>query len=262
MPSILKEGQWSLKWDCCQRCKTTERPHCARGLCSKCYSYKRRRKGNHCCLDCGEGISPAAIRCGSCAREVCWERGVYGSYSETNHCVNCGAEISPNATYCGSCAAAARWEHGDYDGLSDALKAAWERGDFDGVHSNMYTEAVRHQRSEIIKAAHIRGAYDGVFQSPTSIEIQIAAALDIMGLEHQPQYRPDGYSRIYDEFVPPNTLIEIQGDYWHGPERPDNQKRDAQKAQWAAENGYELMEIWEHEIKERGAWAIIAQAFG
>jgi len=37
---------------------------------------------------------------------------------------------------------------------------------------------------------------------------------------------------------------------------------DAEKAQWAEENGYELMEIWEHEIKERGAWAIIAQTFG
>ena len=65
-----------------------------------------------------------------------------------------------------------------------------------------------------------------------------------------------------DEFVPPHTLIEIQGGYFHSEEHfPGIRERDAEKAQWAKDNGYELLAIWEHEIKERGAQAIIAQAF-
>ena len=172
----------------------------------------------------------------------------------------------------------AAWARGDFEGLSEAIKAAWaqgvygeewrrknseatkaqrERGDFD----DMYTEECLRKMSEGVQAAWERGCFDGVFQSPTSIEIQIAAALDIMGIEHQTQYRPEGYSRIYDEFIPPNTLIEVQGDYWHGPKRPEQQKRDAEKARWATDNGYEFMVIWEHEIKGRGAWPIIAEAF-
>ena len=48
--------------------------------------------------------------------------------------------------------------------------------------------------------------------------------------------------------------------HWHGPKRPEQQKRDAEKAQWAEENGYKLIVIWEHEIKKQGAWAIVTQA--
>ena len=110
--------------------------------------------------------------------------------------------------------------------------------------------------SEAQKKNWANGIYDSVFQSPTSIELQVAAALDIMGIEHQPQYRPDGYSCVYDEFVPPATLIEIHGDYWHGDQQPENQKRDAEKAQWAADNGFDLVTIWEHELKEQGAWSL------
>ena len=242
---MLQDGRWARKWDCCQECGTTERPHCAKGLCLACYK-RKRSKGKNWCIDCGD-------------------------------------EIDPRSTRCYSCAAIARREHGDYDGeetrrkLSEAVKAAHARGDFDGVFT---TEEYRRRKSEdtkaawehgdfesrdnseAMKAAWARGCFDGAFQSPTSIELQVAAALDICGIEHETQHRPEGYSRPFDEFIPPNTLIEIQGDYWHGPERPKQQKRDAEKARWATDNGYELVAIWEHEIKERGAWAVIAQIFG
>jgi len=152
-------------------------------------------------------------------------------------------------------AAKAAHERGDYNGHSESIKAAWARGD-------RGDKEWCHKISEVTKAAWARGCYDGVFQSPTSIELQIAAALDDMEIEHQAQYRPEGYGRIFDELIPPNTLIEIQGNYWHGEDFPETQKRDAEKAQWAKENGFELITIWEHEIKERGALAIIAEVFG
>ena len=164
-----------------------------------------------------------------------WERGDYGE--ERNCKISKGLEVAHR--------------RGDFDGVSEALRSAHQRGDFDGV-------------SEAMKAAWQRGDFDGrkiVFQSPTSIELQVATALDIMGIEHMPQYRPDGIGWIYDELVPPNILIEVQGDYWHGDQKPEQQKRDAEKAQWAKENGYELIEIWECEINERGA-GIILQDLG
>lgn len=148
----------------------------------------------------------------------------------------------------------ARWARGDFDSVFDApeyrrkhsekIKAAWARGNFDNF-------------PESIRAAWARGAYDGIFQSPTSIEIALAAALDICGIEHQGQFRPEGCRFTYDEFIHPTLLVEAHGTYWHGPQKPRVQKRDAEKAQWAKENGYHLVIIWEHEIKERGAWALV-----
>lgn len=38
-------GRWSLRFDRCQRCKTTDEPHNARGFCRRCYakwSYEQR----------------------------------------------------------------------------------------------------------------------------------------------------------------------------------------------------------------------------
>ena len=207
--------------------------------------------------------------------KAAWERGDYNGVFDEEYCRK------------QSEAAKAHWERGDFDGvftseeyrqgqskmqkaawargdhdseetkrkMSEALKTAWERGDFDGIHS----EEHRHKQSEAVKEAWERGAYDGVFQSPTSIEIQTSAALDIMGIEHQSQYRPDGYSCIYDELIPPDTLIEIHGDYWHGDNFPEQQQRDAEKAQWADDNGYRLVVIWEHEIKRQGAWSLVIE---
>lgn len=123
-------------------------------------------------------------------------------------------------------------------------------------------------RSIYTKMAWSSGTMDGIFQSPTSIEIETAEALDALNLNHESQYRPNGYSRPYDEFVPPNILVEIQGDYWHGnpliyakEELNETQrihkKRDAKKAQWAEDNDFMLIEFWEHEIREYGARALI-----
>ena len=31
------QGRWALRWECCQRCGTTERPHLMHGYCKRCY---------------------------------------------------------------------------------------------------------------------------------------------------------------------------------------------------------------------------------
>lgn len=248
---MLKDGRWAKDWDCCQVCKTTKRPHAAKGLCARCYSRRREYKQGSHCVDCGIETTERATRCYSCATKARWKRGEFCD-RETKEC-----------SHKRTVAARAAWRCGAYDNrftddyrqkLSKATKAAWKRGDFDN-------EEWRRKQSEATKARWERGDMDDIFQSPTSIELQVAAALDIMGIEHTPQYRPEGYSCIFDEFVLPNILIEVQGDYWHGDQCPDNQRRDAEKAQWAKDNDFELIEIWEHEIKEQGAWSIIAQIY-
>lgn len=221
---------------------------------------------NH-CIDCGAEISRRATRCHSCAAKERWSRGDYnaGTYS-TKEYHRKKSEAARRAWERGDHdghpkAVRTAWKDGAYDNIfddeyrrrhSEAMRAAWERGDYDNPET-------RRKMGETTKASWERGDYDGVFQSPTSIELQIIAALDIMGIDHQSQFRPDGISWVYDEFVPPNMLIEVQGTYWHS--LPKNQERDAEKARWAEGHGYKLIEIWDTEIEQHGAWSIVAQLF-
>ena len=134
---------------------------------------------------------------------------------------------------------------------SDKVKEAWERGAYD----DRATEEYRQKLSKGIKAAWARGAMDGIFQSPTSIEIAVANALDQFSLKHQSQWRPPGYSKVYDEFIHPNILVEVQGSYWHSP--PDIQERDLEKARWAEKNGYKFIAIWDFHLEQYGAESLV-----
>lgn len=246
------------------------------------------------CEDCGTLIDIKSRRCNGCAKKAVWATEESRNRiikSQKQFWVNeenrkrRSKERNANEEWRRKHGEAIKvaWTRGDYDSektrrkMGEATKVAWERGDFDeernrkvsegvkaarrrGAYDGIYNDEWRRKHGEAMKAAWARGAYDGVvIQSPTSIELEVAAALDIMGIKHQSQYRPEGYRRIYDEFVPPSTLIEIHGDYWHGDDFPEQQQRDAEKAVWAEENGYQFITIWEHEIRNYGAWAIIMQ---
>lgn len=103
------------------------------------------------------------------------------------------------------------------------------------------------------------GRFDGLFKSPTSIEIALSDALDNLGIKHHSQYRPKDCTRVFDEFIPSHIFIEAHGSYWHGSKRPQQQKKDAKKAEWAEEHGYHLIVFWEHEINELGAEKLIRE---
>lgn len=142
--------------------------------------------------------------------------------------------------------------------MSDAKKTHHARGCYDNVYAK---KEYRQKMSGSAKVARTRGCYDGVFQSPTSIEIAISEALDELGIMHVQQYRPEGCSFTYDEYLLAwGILLEVNGDYWHT--REDAPERDAHKAAWAREHGFLPVTIWEGEIKERGALAMIQERVG
>ena len=152
----------------------------------------------------------------------------------------------------------AAWRNGVFDDiytpeycqkLSDASKAAWESGAFD-------SDEYRQKKSGAAKAAWARGDFDGVFQSPTTIEIAVVQALEALGVAHECEYRPPGYTRIYDVLVYPDILIEVQGDYWHT--KDGTPERDAEKAAWARGQGFVVIELWGHDIREAEAAGTMA----
>ena len=137
--------------------------------------------------------------------------------------------------------------------LSDASRVSHARGAYDDV----YTDPERRRKQgDAMKAAWARGDFDGVFQSPTTIELAVVQALNALGLTHECEYRPPGYTCVYDVLVYPDILIEVQGDYWHT--LPGRAERDAEKAAWARGQGFVVIELWGHDIREAMAAGTMA----
>lgn len=95
--------------------------------------------------------------------------------------------------------------------------------------------------------------------SPTKIELITESILCDHGIEYIAQYSLDGYS--FDFYLPDNnTLIECDGNYWHGYGKLDeeldeiqknNKKNDLIKNEIAKTNNITLLRFWEHEIHQK-----------
>ena len=91
----------------------------------------------------------------------------------------------------------------------------------------------------------------------TSPEVKVAAYLKDNNIEYKYNYELHG--KLYDFYIPKtNTLIEVDGIYWHGKNKKieelnstqiKNKKNDEIKIRLAIENGYNLVRIWEDEVK-------------
>lgn len=110
----------------------------------------------------------------------------------------------------------------------------------------------------------------GASQSPTTIEIETYLALTTLGIEFSPQERIGNF--VVDAWLPGrNVAVECQGDYWHCnprvfPTGPTNDvqtngiRRDARKFAYLRGRGYRVIELWELDIHERGALALLREA--
>jgi very-short-patch-repair endonuclease len=77
----------------------------------------------------------------------------------------------------------------------------------------------------------------------SQIELDIISRLQALGIPVVPQVKL-GQNWVFDGAVNGTMLIiEIHGDYWHT--RPEVQERDARKQEWADQNGYLILVIWE-----------------
>lgn len=91
----------------------------------------------------------------------------------------------------------------------------------------------------------------------SSLERKAAKALDILGIEYETQYQVKGWPYYFDIFVPPNVLVECQGEAWHTG--IDDVRRDQRKARVARDYGFKLVTLWGEEMRERGALVLLEE---
>jgi len=106
-------------------------------------------------------------------------------------------------------------------------------------------------------------------ESPTSIEAATYAALADMGIVFLPQHRIGRW--VVDAFLPElGIVVECQGDYHHcNPARYPNGptgviqvktvERDARRLVDLTEQGYRVVNLWEADIRHRGARALLEE---
>ena len=85
--------------------------------------------------------------------------------------------------------------------------------------------------------------------------------LDKLNIVYQTQFKAESIGRYYDFYLPAsNTLIEVDGDYFHSfgllyeqmsPMQKKNKRVDEQKDKWARDRGINLRRIWEHDINKK-----------
>jgi very-short-patch-repair endonuclease len=93
------------------------------------------------------------------------------------------------------------------------------------------------------------------------LEIRFETFLETLDIEfiHSYYINTKDYHFIFDFYLPKyNTLIEVDGDFWHcNPKTHNNPvcktqkiniKNDKLKNEWAQSNGYKLLRFWENDI--------------
>lgn len=101
----------------------------------------------------------------------------------------------------------------------------------------------------------------------TKPEREFKEILDSNDIKYKQSFFLD--KKIYDFYLPEyNTLVEVDGVYWHGKGLDDNvlnetqlknRKNDAIKNKIAKDNSYELIRIWGDEVKQFNINKIIKQ---
>jgi very-short-patch-repair endonuclease len=93
------------------------------------------------------------------------------------------------------------------------------------------------------------GIHTKSHQSPrfTSIEIKTAKILTSLGVDYESQKRIEGIS-VVDFFVPPDLVIECDGNYWHGSRKAKD--KDLNKDVLLSFKGYRTLRLTETEINK------------
>lgn len=96
---------------------------------------------------------------------------------------------------------------------------------------------------------------DKKIASPNKLENLVYTALDAYGVQYKKQVP------LFDKFVVDALLskekivLEIFGKYWHT--MPDVAKKDASKKHYLKKCGYEVEELWDYQIREKGVDKVV-----
>lgn len=108
------------------------------------------------------------------------------------------------------------------------------------------------------KIKYVEGCAKKMDNNPTGLEAKFIELLNELKIKFETQKILQ--YKIYDFYIPSvNTIIELDGSYWHGygktlDEMNDIQKRtyynDRKKDILAKGLGYNIIRIWEHELDD------------
>lgn len=130
--------------------------------------------------------------------------------------------------------------------MSRVRKEKFDNGDFDYLRTIVSQTAINTFLSGKIKNT-----------LNTKPELEAKQILEKYGIEYEHQYRIN--NRIFDFYLPEyNTLIEIDGIFWHGKGIEDKdlkyksqqkvRQSDKLKKKLAEKNGYQLCRYWQDEL--------------
>lgn len=270
-----RKKKWAIKFDRCQQCGTVTIPHYSYGLCTKCYNKSRKGK----CIDCGRPRDHRATRCKSCAtRKRMLGKKLSQKHRDAlsrshwskkpgfvhptkgkgkkNFCVDCDKQIRLRATRCIPCAtkesARVYWANPE--------KSAVRRKQMSKQAKQLWAEHPewRERQRQITLGHHAAGIYP---KARTKIELTVMSMLQEAQLSFLYQHKLAEFICV-DFFLPTHKLvIECFGTYWHcdprvypnGPQTKAQRKNsgtDRWREKKIAEMGYQLLILWEKDIKE------------
>lgn len=123
------------------------------------------------------------------------------------------------------------------------------------------SEATRKKMSDTAKNKWETGNIGKKKHYTSNLEKIFANILDVLDIKYQQFFYAKDIKAFYDFYIPKyNTIIEVDGDFWHcNPNSKFSQPKyssqyknienDKIKTQWAIDNGYKLLRFWENDIK-------------
>jgi len=125
-----------------------------------------------------------------------------------------------------------------------------------------YNSTLTYEEYVLKRAKNIKALRDANHRMPTSdtkIELFVDEFLREAGIEFEHPYQVGVLQA--DFYIPAiNTIVEVQGCYWHGCEKcgftgedffEEQRTRDKRRFGYLAAEGFKIRTVWEHEIKKK-----------
>ena len=159
--------------------------------------------------------------------------------------------------------------------MKEAKKRFYARGGKVWIAGRKHTEETKMKCSEGTKRMWITGKFDkgkGCWRSKLETLIYSTFSQFINDVQHSWRLSTPERTYVYDICIPSHRLlIEVNGDYWHmnptlyapdfvgaqGILAKEKWELDACKADMASKAGYNVITLWESDIKSQGVDAIV-----